>query len=104
VIAAINEASSETPDLFILLCAITKASEVPVRVTIAPLWFFFPLQLFLRSPPEVRSNLGAFLAFPTVEHWSIRQSVLFSLLSGWTATAFSLPVSSPRPLPSVLRY
>jgi hypothetical protein len=69
----LEEAVSETPDLFALTCALSLEDEtisitrIPERVTHAPLWFYFPLLLFLRSPIDVQFRLGTFIASNATE-------------------------------------
>jgi hypothetical protein len=67
--SALESELEETPDFFILNCALSMThgeliiKEIPCRdVTIMPYWFNFPLELFLNSPPDLQQRLGHFIA------------------------------------------
>jgi hypothetical protein len=66
--SAIEKAIVDIPDLFSLSCAICHSnndfiiSRIPTTVTIAPLWFYFPMRLFIRESPERQIRFGHFIA------------------------------------------
>jgi hypothetical protein len=103
LVSEIETILSSYPEFFVINCGLCcldpdcRLSVVPQRIYCQPLWYHFPLLLFIRAQNPLQSQLGMFLA---------RNAIAFSE-SEIDAVLFSLSLLTsrdPLPIHNLLQY